>query len=249
MEVRDIIEKQNLNQETLASEEVSLEQLHHLQDSLLKGIPFVYLLGECEFYYQKYFINPNVLIPRQETEYLVDLIVKAHTGKFSRLLDLGTGSGVILLSLIKNGVAQNGVGSDVSEMALQVATENARRLGLESRVEFITSDRFSHVEGVFDIIVSNPPYIKKRQHAHLVHAKVDEFEPHQALYLEDEDYEVWFIEFFTKMKNHLRGIFWMEGHELELESLSRICKMLGYTDVKIIQDLSGLNRFLTGRNN
>ncbi len=223
--------------------EISVEDLKR---SFIKGIPFAYLMGEADFYHHKFFINQSVLIPRQETEFLVDLIIKEHRGKNLRILDVGTGSGVILLSLLLNHVGQTGIGVDISEQALEVARSNINHLGLCDRALVIHSDRLTSVDGSFDLIVSNPPYIKLHEHKTLVHSKVNEFEPHEALYLSDEFYDLWFEGLFIEIRSHLNGTFYMEGHELEVERQAKKLAELGFTEVVILKDLTGSPRFIKG---
>ncbi|MFP5387010.1 MAG: N5-glutamine methyltransferase family protein [Bacteriovoracia bacterium] len=240
MEVKDYFNCDLENAEHAVPEKKQSE----FADLLNQGVPFAYILHSAEFYYQNFFINENVLIPRPETEYLVDLIVNEFKGKVKRVLDVGTGSGVILLSLLKNNVGKSGVGVDISEAALDVAKINCTRLRLEDKASFIKSDRLRDVEGTFDLIVSNPPYIKVRSHRGLVHESVNTFEPHEALYLPDDFYSQWFEDFFQEVRSHLKGTFFMEGHELELEEQATILKRLGFQDVQVLNDLSGQKRFL-----
>ncbi len=216
-----------------------------LKSNLKKGIPFVYLIGEAEFYSRLFFISPDVLIPRQETEFLVDYLVNQKR-IFNKALDVGTGSGVIILSLLLSGLVREGVGSDISNEALLVAQANNFRLRAGCR--FVTSDRLYDISETFDLIVSNPPYIKENLHRGLVHAKVDQFEPYSSLYLKDEDYSFWFEIFFTQVKKQLNpgGLFIMEGHEMELQSQSHQLRSLGFDQVQVIQDLAGVDRFVMG---
>jgi len=247
MELKDILAKRaHTVQLDLESADHSLSDTlkSDLEKSFLKGVPFQYLLENSEFYYHDFYVNNSVLIPRQETEYLVDLIVKEFKGKAHRILDVGTGSGVILLSLLASGTGESGVGADISEDALEVAAINVKRLKLEQKVKLVKSDRLKMVEGNFDLIVSNPPYIKAHTHRHLVHKSVDQFEPHEALYLPDDEYVSWFEEFFKEVKEHLNGTFFMEGHELELDEQSLMLNQMGFRNVRIIQDLTGTKRFL-----
>jgi len=223
---------------------ISQKDLEALKKSFTEGIPFAYLLNKVDFYYSEFFVDQSVLIPRPETEYLVDLIVQKHKGKVERVLDVGTGSGVILLSLIKHGVGQSGVGVDISPRALEVADSNLKRLHLENRVRLINSDKLNNVEGTFDLIVSNPPYIKAQSHRELVHPKVNQFEPHEALYLPDDFYAFWFEDFFAQIRDHLAGMFYMEGHELELDEQAGIINKLGFKNVEVLRDLSGCKRYL-----
>lgn len=217
---------------------------NEISRSFHAGIPFPYLLNEAEFYQHYFYVNQNVLIPRPETEQLVDMIIQSGK-KVESMLDVGVGSGVILLTLMKAQVAKNGLGVDLSPAALEVAQINAQRLRL-SNIEFKLSDRLQAVTQKFDLIVSNPPYIKTHAHRSGVHHKVNEFEPSQALYIPDEQYEAWFKEFFRQIKEHLLpgGEFFMEGHEAEVEDQVAMLQSSGFKTVQCIKDWSGAPRFL-----
>ena len=249
LEVKDIVAKRTNQLVDLeeafnfVSEDIILE----LEKDFLKGIPFQYLLEESEFYGHKFFVNPSVLIPRPETENLVDIVVRELKGKVDRFLDVGTGSGVILISLLAANVGKSAVGVDTSPEALEVARINIKRLGLESKSTLILSDRLENVNGTFDLIVSNPPYIKASSHRELVHDSVDKYEPHNALYLPDDYYVFWFEDFFAEIRSHLKGTFFMEGHELELSNQSKMLERLGFKDIEVINDLSGVKRYLKAR--
>jgi release factor glutamine methyltransferase len=249
-DIHDIL-KNKLKNESLdlnSSTYLSSTQLTSvIQKSLLCGHPLAYLMGFSEFYYHRFFVNQHVLVPRPETEWLVDLIKQENQIAIENVLDVGVGSGVILLSLISHGVGKSGIGVDISEDALEVARINCFRLRLESKVQFICSDRLSKVPGVFDLIVSNPPYIKASSHRSLVHESVDLHEPPMALYLEDDVYERWFEEFFISIRHHLNGVFWMEGHELEVENQSKQLMSLGFNDVTIFNDLAGRPRYIKAK--
>lgn len=213
----------------------------------LRGVPFSYILEMSEFYNNQFYITPDVLIPRSETEQLVDMIVNLYKKRpVENVLDVGIGSGVIILSLLAANVAQTGVGVDVSQKAIEVATINARRLRLLDRVDFKISDRLFNVEGEFELIVSNPPYIRESSHFELVHQQVKTHEPHLALFLEDDAYDEWFGLFFRQVYDHLKsnGHFVMEGHELEVEKQALMLEKIGFNKVQVEKDLSGSPRFL-----
>lgn len=218
-----------------------------LQEEFLKGTPLATLMGFSEFYNHRFFVDHHVLIPRPETEYMVDLLVQEFKGKCQRVLDVGTGSGVILLSLLNAGVGKSGVGVDISPEALRVAKINCQRLRLKDKASLIKSDRLTKVEGSFDLIVSNPPYIKASSHRSLVHNSVDKHEPHQALYLPDDYYVLWFEDFFQEVRAHLKGTFMMEGHELELDEQAKMLGRLGFQNVEVLKDLTGTKRYLKAR--
>ena len=215
----------------------------------MQGVPLAYLMEFAEFYHHRFFVNPSVLIPRPETELLVDLIVKEFKGKCSNVLDIGTGSGVILLSLLAAGVGTHGIGGDISSGALEVAKINTARLKLSEQVSLIQSDRFEKIKSSFDLIVSNPPYIKVKSHRSLVQDNVHQFEPHEALYLPDTEYEKWFETFFKEIHSHLNpgGVFFMEGHELEVVHQKELLERLGFKEVKVLKDYANRDRFLRSR--
>ena len=100
------------------------------------------------------------------------------------------------------------------------------------------------MEGSFDLIVSNPPYIKAQSHRDMVHSSVDKFEPQIALYLPDDFYVLWFEDFFHEIRSHLKGSFFMEGHELEVEDQARMLHQLGFSEIKVLKDLCGANRYI-----
>lgn len=139
--------------------------------------PMGQLLGFRDFWKHRFLVTPDVLDPRPDTEALV---AEALRRPFARVLDLGTGSGAILLSLLAERPAATGLGTDLSEAALAVARRNAAALGLSGRAEFRRADWFAGVEGRFDLIVSNPPYIAEAEMAGLA-PEVRDWEPHLAL--------------------------------------------------------------------
>ena len=142
-------------------------------------IPLLHLTGEQEFYGYPFYVNEHVLIPRQDTEVLVEEALKQKR-EGMKVLDLCTGSGCILLSILKNLKQGTGVGIDISEQALEVARRNAKRLGLEAATTFVLSDLFEKAQGPYDMIVSNPPYIETEEIAQLM-PEVRDHEPRLAL--------------------------------------------------------------------
>lgn len=160
-------------------ESVSEEAVHKAKQLLtqrLSGRPLSQVFGFAEFYGRRFKVNENVLSPRCETEELVQLVLR--TIKSGRGLDIGAGSGAIAITLKLENVGLEMVAVDVSEKALEVAKSNANSLGGD--VEFIKSNLFESLNGKFDFIVSNPPYIKSGDIASL-QSEVRDFEPHLAL--------------------------------------------------------------------
>ncbi len=141
-------------QETVATE--ALVRFGTLVAGRASRVPVAYLIERRQFYRRDFIVTPAVLDPRGDTE---TLILAALAGPFGRLLDLGTGSGAIALTLLAERPDATGVATDISGPALDIARRNAKALGVADRIGFTLSDWFSHVAGSFDLIVANPPYI------------------------------------------------------------------------------------------
>ncbi len=217
-------------------------------EAFLRGIPFAYLLGYAEFGPIKLKVTPDTLIPRPETEQLYELVcaeLSAHP-HWRRAVDVGTGPGTLGLALAKTFPKLQLTLTDVSEAALAVCRENVALLGPKD-VRVLESDLLAEVVGLFDLIVSNPPYIPASSRG--VHPKTHEFEPHLALYLGDEEYDAFFQRFFHQVARRLtqEGSFFMEGHEDRLDELARIADAERLTSVSVLRDLSGRKRFLRAR--
>lgn len=229
--------------------------------ALHQGIPWGYFFGRQYFYATEFLVGPATLIPRPETELLVDLVRKMWHQKVQHesltagtWLDVATGCGNILLSLLPHALIPiQAYGSDLQESALRLARQNnfwqAYRWGLPHQVQWIQSDRLKNpiLQNLkFDLITANPPYLKQQADQSLVHAQVAQYEPASALYLPDQDYQNWFREFFQQVATHLaaRGIFFMEGHSAYLQELADVATTEGLQEVQILADLTGRARFL-----
>lgn len=224
-------------------------------EKLKTGMPLEYITGHAYFYRSSFLVTPDVLIPRSETEILVELasqeIQKNYRDKPCRLADIGTGSGIIGLSLMMEDFALlDVVATDISDKALMVAQKNYFNLryaiSAKHNINFLKSDRLQAVKGDFDLILSNPPYIKRIGDQASIHHQVLNYEPAMALFLDDDHYELWFEEFFSSIHEKLRpsGISLIEGHEKHLDALSSIALKLGFAKVDIIKDYTSRNRFL-----
>jgi release factor glutamine methyltransferase len=224
------------------------ELFHSFCDQLKSGKPLEYITHKAYFYKDEFYVDENVLIPRCETEILVEIAAqktkKVFSGKQVKIIDLGTGSGAIILSYLSEIKNAEAFASDISEEALNVARKNAEFLKKE--VHFLKADRLNMEEGDFDVILFNPPYIKRDSDFENVHHQVREYEPHVALFLNDAEYDEWFREFFTQLKEKLKypGIFMMEGHEDHLENLKNLAKEMGFDNAEIIKDYGQVPRFL-----
>jgi release factor glutamine methyltransferase len=224
---------------------------------LQEGTPLAYITGRSFFYNSEFIVDRSCLIPRYETEVLVEDAIKelkVISKKLPRVADVGTGSGAIILAIMREiDFPIEAVASDISEQALEVAKKNYFHLEFtiprESTIDFICRDRLEGEESSFDLIVSNPPYIKQSEDGLDVHEMVHAHEPHQALYLVDSEYEQWFQLFLRQVFSKLNpgGTFLMEGHERQLKDLAQVAKQIGFEQVEIILDLTGRDRILKGK--
>jgi len=216
-----------------------LEELMHLSASRAKRIPLQYITGTQEFMGYTFLVSPATLIPRQDTEVLVEEVSRVAEGK--RVLDLCTGTGCILLSLAKLCSLSRAVGTDISAGAVETARKNAMRL--EAEAEFFCGDLFSAVpKERFDIIVSNPPYIPSAVIETLM-PEVKEHEPVSALD-GDTDGLRFYREICKNASKYLtsRGkIFFEIGCEQGAD-VSALLEENGFSEIRIIRDLAGLDR-------
>ncbi|MBP1753613.1 MAG: hypothetical protein H6Q59_11 [Firmicutes bacterium] len=206
-------------------------------------VPLQHITGSQEFMGLEFYVNEDVLVPRQDTEILVSEVLKICEQK--SVLDMCTGSGCIIISLALLGNLTEAVGVDLSEKALTVAAKNVDKH--KAQVKLIQSDLFSEVEGSFDILVSNPPYIPSGDIPELM-PEVKDFEPMLALD-GSEDGLAFYRRISKRSKNHLKQgglIFYEIGHN-QGEAVKRILETEGFTDVTIKKDLSGLDRVVSAR--
>ncbi len=221
------------------------EQLLYEQDIEKRAahIPLQHITGEQEFMGLTFYVNEKVLIPRQDTEILVEEVLRyLHDGM--SVLDMCTGSGCILLSLLQYSNDCLGTGVDISEKALEVAKENAKRLEIDA--VFLQSNLFEKVEGKFDIIVSNPPYIPTDVILTLME-EVREHEPIEALDGK-EDGLFFYREIVKQAGAHLfRGgfMFFEIGCE-QAKDVTALMEESGYKEVQVLKDYAGLDRVVYG---
>lgn len=209
-------------------------------------IPLQQLTGEQEFMGISFLVNEHVLIPRQDTEVLVEEALKRKK-EGMKVLDLCTGSGCILLSILKNLKQGTGVGIDISEQALEVARRNAKRLGLEAATTFVLSDLFEKAQGSYDMIVSNPPYIETEEIAQLM-PEVRDHEPRLALDgMSDGLY--YYRSIVSQCRDYLKedGALLFEIGAGQGAAVSELLKEAGFVSVQVIKDLAGLDRVVAGK--
>jgi release factor glutamine methyltransferase len=159
----------------------NLEYFKKLVHERSKRKPIAYLLNKKSFWKSEFYVNKNTLIPRPDTEIIVEQVLKVTKNKnYLRILDIGVGSGCILLSVLKEKNNFYGTGIDISKNSLEISRINAKKLFVDKRVKFYKSDVDKFVQGKYDLIVSNPPYIKKSDLKYL-ESDVLRFEPKLAL--------------------------------------------------------------------
>ena len=226
--------------------ELELESIRPLVRRRAQHEPLQYILGETEFFGIKLKVDRRALIPRPETEQLVEHVAKACAEMPPRrILDLGTGSGAIALALAHAFVEARVVAVDRSEDALALARENALGTGLEARVEFHLSNWFEAVpSGPYDVIVSNPPYLSSDETAQ-TSLEVRGFEPMTALVAEDNGMSD-LASILTGAPRHLAagGLLALETGIEQRQRLLALAESAGFSRREVRQDLTGRDRFL-----
>lgn len=237
----------NLNKELTQEQEDLFNTF--IQDRL-KGRPVAYIVGNREFMGLDFYVQEGVLIPRPDTEPLVEELIELCREKENlNILDIGTGSGAITISLAKYLNTSKVKSFDISDIALEVGKKNAISNKVDDRVEFIKSDLFSSIENEniqFDVIVSNPPYIPKKD-IETLHTQVKDYEPYIALEGGEDG-----LDFYRSITEQSRmylkenGILAYEvGHD-QAQDVVEIMKSNGYTKIYTKKDLQGIDRVVIG---
>lgn len=259
MKIRDILEKNNndliialtyllntnknllfLSKEEILDEKIE-DELKKINDKINEGYPLQYAIGKWNFYGLDLLVDKRALIPRYETEILVDLIINDNSNN-KKILDIGTGSGAISLALSKNLKDSKIIGVDISKNAIDLANENKIKLNINN-VEFKESDIFSNIDEKFDIIVSNPPYINKEDFEKL--DKKLYYEPQNALY-GGEDGLYFYKKIIKNAKNFLNknGKIYLEIGYNQKDSISDLLEEYGYKQIKSYKDFNDFDRII-----
>lgn len=245
----DLNQTQFLLNDPIEISKKNLELLEQSIERLLKNEPIQHILGEAEFYGRNFKVNSDVLIPRQETEELIKLIVDENRLDAPKILDIGTGSGCIACTLaleIKNDQVQ---AVDISDEALVMAQRNSDMLN--SKVSFSKLDILNESipSKELGIIVSNPPYVLDNERQ-LMHRNVTDYDPQLALFVPDTDPLLFYNTIGDKARNSLKpgGKLYFEINEKFGIEVAQNLSKLGYQEVKIHQDLNGKDRFVMGTN-
>ena len=238
-------------QPDLEFSEAEISQWNLVLEQLKQEIPIQYILGKTHFYGLEFQVNPNVLIPRPETEELVDWIIKTNSnGNLStiKIIDIGTGSGCIAISLAKNLPNASVFALDVSKKALEMAQINA--LQNETKITFIENNilETTSFEQQFDVIVSNPPYVRNLEKAE-IKKNVLENEPHLALFVADDDALLFYRKIAQiAMKNlQPRGQLYFEINQYLGKETFDLLADLGFQNIELRQDIYGNDRMISCR--
>lgn len=223
--------------------------LERAVEKLLEGMPIQYITESAPFYGRDFKVNPSVLIPRNETEELVHLIIQENKNPGLKILDLGSGSGCISITLaleLDNAMVS---GVDISEEVLHLAEFNASVLGASvyfSKLDILLEDLPSTE---WDILVSNPPYVRNSEKVYM-HQNVLEYEPHLALFVTDEDPLLFYRIISQKGKSGLKsgGKIYFEINEALGQQVQELVENLGYIQIKSQKDMNNRDRIVSAVN-
>ncbi|SNR51861.1 release factor glutamine methyltransferase [Lutibacter agarilyticus] len=230
-------------------ETTALDFLKKATSDLKSQIPIQYIIGETEFYGLPFYVNKNVLIPRPETEELVAWIIndrKAEDSKNSiKILDIGTGSGCIPISLAKNIPNAEVSSIDISSEAIKTAEKNATLNNVD--IQFMEADilNTSNLPYIVDVIVSNPPYVREIEKQEM-QKNVLEYEPQLALFVEDENPLLFYDKIADLAKNYLskNGQLYFEINQYLGKETVELLKTKGFTTIELKKDLFGVDRMI-----
>ncbi len=237
---------------------LGIEEAARLKDALERlqaGEPLQYVIGHMEFHGMKLTVDPRVLIPRPETEELVDRIIRFQEQPPARIIDIGTGSGCIALALKKAFPPARVIGMDLSRAALELAQANAAANALTADWEegdaldpAWTAALLNSPYSASTLVVSNPPYVPVPDMASM-DEQVLKHEPHLALFVQNADPHLFYRAIATACFKALAagGQLWFEAHYRHAPETAAIVQSIGFAEVELIDDLSGNHRFIRAR--
>ena len=222
-----------------------LQEWQHRLKRRVRREPLAYILGKAEFYGLEFTVTPDVLVPRPETEVLVEAILARQP---ATVADIGTGSGCIAIAVAAHLPQARVWATDISEAALRVARENAERHGVADRIHFLQGDLLQPLAGLrFDMIACNPPYVAESERLSL-QPEVREWEPPHALFTGKDPLQ-FHRQLAAEAHFHLHEGGWlmMEVGLGQAEAVATLLGEVGYRDVRILNDLAGIGRVVEGR--
>lgn len=213
------------------------------------GEPIQYITGECEFYGLPFCVNRDVLIPRPETEHVVEKVLELASLFVSpRVVDVGTGSGAIAIALAHESPSAKVTATDVSDAALRIARQNAERNGVAERIRFLEGDLLETVaEQQFEFVVSNPPYIATNDRASLA-VEVRDHEPDVALFAGSDGLDI-----YRRLAPAAYSVLVVGGYAVfeigygQAEAVAELFSAAGFLDIEFAKDLQGIDRVITAR--
>ena len=237
--------------------QLSLNEYFRIQEiieELKKYRPIQYVLGETEFYGLRFTVDENVLIPRPETEELVEWVIKSPPGPLYKrgrkhaILDIGTGSGCIAVALAKHLPEAEVFALDISDKALDVARRNAIKNQVDVHFfqhDILRDEPFPFSSLTFDCIVSNPPYVTSKEKAAMAKNVLD-YEPHQALFVPQDNPLLFYERIADFARNQLKenGTLYFETNSLYGQAAAKMLKDKNFQSVKLLKDISGNDRIL-----
>ena len=234
------------NREQLIDKD-NIKSINLLVSQLLEGIPVQHLIGFVDFYDLRLRVNKHVLIPRPETEELVKLIIEENKVEGLHILDIGTGSGCIAIALAVHSKNAELTGVDISQKALELAHVNA--IANDVTIDLVNLDILNILNwkklGVFDIIVSNPPYVLESEKSQM-HINVLNYEPHQALFVPDNNPLLYYEMISELAASHLtkNGKLYFEINEAYGNNIKQMLEDKGFIDIIVNKDLNNKDRFV-----
>jgi release factor glutamine methyltransferase len=222
------------------------KKMESILERLKTSEPIQYILGFTSFYDMEIEVGPGVLIPRQETEYLVDLILKENKFRAGlSVIDLCTGSGCIALALSKNLPDARLTATDISPEALKIAAGNAVKHNV--KINFILDDLLHplYLQDKFHVVVCNPPYVRNMERS-LMHKNVLNFEPPEALFVDDADPLIFYrsVASFARKYSYPEGRIYVEMNEYLAKEMQDLFEINNFRNIEIIKDLDGKQRYL-----
>ena len=209
--------------------------------------PVAYIVSEKEFWSKKFHVNKDTLIPRPETELMIEQLIKIYKGKSIKILDIGVGSGCILISLLSELIYSKGIGIDISKKALLIAEKNAKKHDVNKRIKLINKSFEDMYKREFDLIVSNPPYIKTSDIKNL-DEDIKNYEPLIALDGGNDGLDVIRkVIYKTKYILKINGLFALEIGNEQYKKVSKILKKNNFKVEKNIKDYNENTRCLISK--
>ena len=231
---------------------LAIDELQAIQKRLVNNEPVQYILGQADFYGLKFKVTPDVLIPRPETEELVYWVLESIQKSNLKLVDIGTGSGCIPITLKKKLTNAEILGLDVSQTALKIAQANAvlNQVDVTFQAVDILKEKGWQALPYFDVIISNPPYIPYEEIG-LMPKQVTDFEPNLALFVDDKAPLIFYqkIAQFAQQKLTPNGQLFFECNEFNAKEVVLILKQLGFSKVELAKDMEGKERMVRGYKN